>query len=344
MFGLAPDRFDDLTRTLGATTSRRQAFRLLVGGLAASLLPSLRDGITTPAAAATRCRGGDEYDRCYRFAEEGYEHQKREVCLNPDVNLTGTPQQCLDAAKIERDNLFRLCDLNHGQCPPCHSCQDKKCVSTCDACQRCDSSQDASGRCVPRCRPCHTCDRGRCTSTCNACQRCDPSQGVSGECVPRCPPCHTCDRRGRCTSRCNACQRCDSSQGEHGECVARQCPPCHTCENGRCKSRCRRGEECQNGECVARRRCPPCHTWENGTCRSRCNLCQVCEDGECVLRDPRKTQECRATSGRGGCCTPEYQCCSGGRDPFCCPPRSICCPPGVCCRVGSTCDNGTCRG
>src|SRR5437773_12431941 len=52
MFVLSPERFDDLTRALGATTSRRQALWLLIGGLAASLLTVFGDGALRPAAAA----------------------------------------------------------------------------------------------------------------------------------------------------------------------------------------------------------------------------------------------------------------------------------------------------
>ncbi len=78
-------RFDDLTRTLGGATSRRQVFKgLLVGVLAATVGRSIR---ATPASAASECSQAT----CRRRAEAAFSE-----CVAQSRRSHGGVQSCVD--------------------------------------------------------------------------------------------------------------------------------------------------------------------------------------------------------------------------------------------------------
>lgn len=133
-------------------------------------------------------------------------------------------------------------------------------VQSCDPCANvaCDSKQ------------CQHCVNGVCVSTCTACQECD-SSGIVGVCRPKvCDPCESCIS-GTCTpygTPCgnppllNCCGNGECCVG--GECVPNACDPpcgeCYACLCGDCvlSGECGTTADCSSGSvCVSCQCVPP---------------------------------------------------------------------------------------
>jgi hypothetical protein len=166
MFWLAPDRFDDLTRALGATTSRRQALRLLVAGLAASLL-------ARPAAAAGKCVSKTRR-YCLESARaadiDAVSQCLDDAAFHPEFDYEG----CMSKAAKEDRRRRDRCDKNFpvGKCDQCEVCKHGTCVPDPDKPQLCEKE------CCPKdweCCPGHPCCNKPKGYTCqNDCGCCPP--------------------------------------------------------------------------------------------------------------------------------------------------------------------------
>jgi hypothetical protein len=179
MFWLSPDRFDDLTRALGATTSRRQALRLLVGGLAASLLAVVRDGVTSPAAAS-----GDPceyFNDCaakqLSWHEQGYDDCANRASLDPGFDVKA-------CEKNVDNSTGRLIDSCLNNCGPCVVCTrtPPTCRPRCKRCEDCVTSRGEFVRCKPSSAP-KECQRTTGPYCCGSTASCCPSK-PSGCCYP----------------------------------------------------------------------------------------------------------------------------------------------------------------
>jgi hypothetical protein len=208
MFWLAPDRFDDLTRTLGATTSRRQALRLLVGGLAASLLAVVRDGVTSPAAAAN-CLSED-YKDCLRKATARYV-QVTDECVAHAPNPSLLVQCKFNVLKTYYVQ-WADCSRKFGGCGSCQVCDHVR--AKCRNCGRCDVCDPRTNACLPSNfpKPCiGTSGPVCCRENFECCQ-------INAGCCPpgyECCPGHSC---------------CDRSKGFTCQNPCGCCPPDHTCK------------------------------------------------------------------------------------------------------------------
>lgn len=132
--------------------------------------------------------------------------------------------------------LAQSCDpCANVACPKCQVCRDGQCVSTCSACQSCDTST-INGTCVDKC----TGGGSVSPVTCGACQSC-----VCGECVVTGQLCGfpiaTC---------CSASECCVSGTCVPCDCTGLTKPtPCHVCQSGQYVNSCASGQHCCNGAC-----------------------------------------------------------------------------------------------
>lgn len=174
------------------------------------------------------------------------------------------------------------------------------------------------------CGPCEVCTaQGRCVSTCSACQTCQTSSAnPGGTCVSTCGPCQTCANSGAaagtCVSTCSAGQTC-----VNGVCTSGCSPPCdscHTCQNGQCVPlSCPSGQICCNGACTDplsdAANCGACGTacsgsgliCSGGVCTCDVHNCYTSVGGSCVFcpgfADPKTGVACQdGTLGRGCYC------------------------------------------
>lgn len=125
------NRFDDLTRTLATSTSRRQALKLLGGGLLAALVPgsSLAKGGGN-SDCAHFCTSvyppGRERAKCIRDAAKG------ECCIKPDPQSSYllTCSNFELTCKTGQTTLSAVCENSDGDPAPTTSIVVNTCRSS----------------------------------------------------------------------------------------------------------------------------------------------------------------------------------------------------------------------
>lgn len=347
--------FDELTRRLGAATSRRQVLKGLLGAFVGTLLASL--GVKSPplAFAASTCDAG-QIHQCEDQARIGFQ-----ASLNNCKKLRGMRGEgpagmalCQAAAAWAFHEALQRCRNKHG-CRGNQTCCHGQCVDTnrdeqnCGACDhacpdgavcrgghchcRRDQVQCANGQCHDaHCPANKTLDPDLCTCVCRKLLDCPPGQSqdpVTCQCVPTCEgksdgtPCGAGD--GQCCS--GQCVELDSNHENCGAC-GNACSDCQECIGGTCQDTC--GSEClkcQDGLCVDN--CGPCLTCDtgSGTCIAvSCPVCQSC--------DPAGSGVCEAVTNGTPC--PDGKCQDGQ-----CQPEQTCTEPKLPCSNGDCCDNST---
>ncbi len=204
-------RFDDLTRTLGKATSRRQVLKGLVGGLVGISVVGRAAGVS--AQVNEEC--DSEYQHCLDQAD---------FALKADLaTCIGYPKEkaaCKRSAKLSHRIHQAGCVSKHCSCPAgtdaCHSvlgfvnfgptvccepseeCQHTwlgfaKCEPMCDICEKYDPD-DPNEPCKPlECPECQICDQstGQCTvaddgTSCGTDQVCCAGACTSGDTCDYC--------------------------------------------------------------------------------------------------------------------------------------------------------------
>ena len=323
-------QFDELTRSVMSTRSRRDALRLLAG--AALGLLGLK---TEPVDARRACPRGKE--RC----------QGRCVPVCRDVKQRNR-QTCECECPERMKDCGRRCVGQDRCCPGERRCASGGCVPR-DACchdeQRCfDGScrPKEGGECCPNERPCD----GQCISAENCCPSTE-RQCPSGACIPR-GTCCTSEREcadGSCVAAGACCP--GEKQCPNGSCAGPGtcCPsvevPCASAPGGCCNFFA--GEVCSDDGCcnelagmaVCGGKCVDATSDPNncGGCGVTCGRCQTCSNGICRGPDRSTCETCVSGEVKPGvqcgdhCCPAGAECCGGG-----------CCAPGNCVsQNGGTC-------
>jgi hypothetical protein len=244
------ERFDNLTRALATTTSRRQFLKTLGGGLLAVLVPG-------QVLAKNR--------DCAKFCKAvfGADTPAADQCISDAAHGTGLCQQCgsVNPSSICcTRNASNYCTSYSGAacCSSSATCLNGSCCANANVCGStclaapCDSSQcltcdTTNGTCVG-CPQGQTCVNGTCCST---------SQVCNGVC---CASGHSC-LNGSC---CPNDQVCGSSCG---------CPSGQTCQNGTCVTPTFQPTCVCNSGSVKRFRCQDlvgCEGFVTGFCGSAC--------------------------------------------------------------------------
>lgn len=370
------DRFDEFTKSLGKSTSRRNVLKILGGGAVAGIAAIFgghRSLIARPdevvALAVDRCPNLD-VNRCLIAAFEKYQEEINECDeeeRNPGCVAQATLRylrdqercrdhrcppltQCLDG-RVCCPNDWHLCGVLGETCfPPSQPC----CGSTvCSTGQLC-----CNGLCVNPSTDNNNC--GGCGIVCLGGQQCiagicacpDNEIFCNGLCIDPLTDNNNC---GNCGNACQSPRVCVvgvcACPGGGTVCGNQCCNAGETCCNGAC---CPVGEACCNGTCrslndedncgACGNVCSGCQQCVNGTCQNRCQTCETCVNGNCAPITCGPCQECDPATGACrsicpsgvGCCF--GQCCPSGR---CCPtsPSSgTCCPttPSVHCCIVTT--------
>ena len=168
-----PTKFDELTKALATSTSRRQALKTIaattIGGILG--LSGIGNVFAKPCTPLGR--------HCNR---------KSVCCGGGSCDPTTSKCACPPGTTL----------LNGACCPNANVCGTTCLAAPCDSsqCLTCDSS---TGTCVSSCDAgqCQTCQGGTCASSCNACSTC---QG--GTCVSSCSSGQDCLSNGTCASPC----------------------------------------------------------------------------------------------------------------------------------------------
>jgi hypothetical protein len=293
-------RFDDLTRTLGHATTRRQVLKGLLGGLAAALVPALIARDAAPAAAAPPPTGSPPppCDNASQALCDERAHQLFQLSLNSCLNYAGRDAYLAAGCRLAAGDLARRLHQECRQIVPCDAancqhCTDSGCQPTCIAPATCNGS----GGCV--------CPNGlpACNGQCPDLQT-DPAN--CGACGHACPAGSTCVAGVCCVGAGGTCATtsdCCFGQCTNGKC----CLP----DGGFCGS----AGECCSGICT------------NGQCGSACTTQMLTIRGQqCCLQPP-------ASYGLGPTCGP-FVCAyavtgtgPGGCDLWCAPGESAGCGP-----------------
>ena len=235
---MEPSRFDELTKALATTTSRRQALKTIAAATIGSLL-----GLG----------GGD-----LAFAKN---KTCAQWCASVFGDNTAADEQCAADAAHHTGLCYTCGPASPGgtQSICCPQNSDGTCTSYSSAtcCGR--SATCLNGSCCPTANVCgSTCLAAPCDSS--QCLTCDSS---SGTCVG-CPQGQTCQDGTCCIAgggSCSAGTDCCSGNCCQGTC----CDACSTCQGGTCVSACTSGQVClSNGTCAT-----PCPS-EGDICSGSC--------------------------------------------------------------------------
>ena len=232
-----PSNFDDLTKALASSTSRRQALRTILAASVGGLLGI--GGISTAfgrhhrrSAKPTKPSGPPPGNsNCAKFcaAVYGPNTPAASACTSDGARNKGLCRDCGTKAPSSiccHRNGSGYCDGTAGACcsAGCPGCPSGK---TCTGTGCCDSASACGAICCPGTAP--TCCGNNCTDTqndsnnCGACgQVCAPGETcVSGAC--------TCGSHGDCPSGKHCCS------GACSECcVDNDCGPFSFCCGGQC--------------------------------------------------------------------------------------------------------------
>ena len=243
-------RFDDLTRVLGAATTRRQVLKGIVGGMLAAIAGrTVRPGLAEAAPAEVCDRHKCEQEagqvmvsclgNCQRtFHRHGFGNPSR---------LAGCKLGCLSGWELEKQQ----CRTSPSGCLT-DACCNQQCVSL-------ETDPNNCGACGNQCKPGHDCIEGQC--------QCDEGEtNCSGTCVDTETDNNNC---GSCGTVCGDCETC---QG--GECQPVECGADEICCQHHCVAQCGGGppdpQTCE---------CDPCNGQANGL---SCGPQQVCCDQLCT--------------------------------------------------------------
>ncbi len=233
-------RFDDLTRSLGKATSRRQVFKGLLAGVVG--ITAASQTAKQPVAAAS-CGGG--FKECRQEAAD-YFHQ----CRDDGGGLL----HCLQFSRTQ----FDICA--NSRCPSGSSCCNTgdgyQCIDTA-------SDRDNCGFCGRQCHDANqVCTGGGCTCA-DGYTECLSGAGnpYPFEC---CPPGSYCKSGGGCGQTCdppcNDCQVCNN-----GTCTADTAMNAESCGSGKV---------CCSGQCIDE--CPPGRSLDQSTCECACDTGETC--------------------------------------------------------------------
>ncbi len=355
-------RFDDLTRTLGKATSRRQVLKGLLAGLGATLIG--RGAVPDVAAAATAevCDRHQCVKQVYKATEDCF-HACR--ALYPPTKFGGSNGAiCRFSCFANSLNQRRECMHNATGCFLDGVCCNQKCVdvqtdsNNCGACGvvcpsraecsegQCQCDNDLTlcdGTCVDTQTDNTHC--GDCQTACDICETC-----VDGLCKPiSCPQGQVC-----CQAQCvDLCP--DGSQ-----------PDLNTCECNICKGQidgasCGTNLVCCQEQCVSNQ-CSSPKTFNDQTCQCECppttcptgqlldpdscqcvDLCANKTCGDCQTCDPT-SGDCVSVADQTACGAGQV-CCSGVCKDSCGPCTGLPCSNGDCCPNSSDwacCEDGCC--
>lgn len=371
-------RFDNLTRTLGQATSRRQVFKGLLGGLGAALLGR---AVGAPGTAAAGC----SVQACERSALDQLVYMLSSTCqdlCSPEDFREGGLGACIGCrvtAHSQYRDALRKCWTGDGCLAP-KVCCGRACVDTqsdpnnCGACghacssgETCNNGQCAcgqeqtncNGQCVDTQSDKHNC--GSCGHACGTCEDCVLGQCVHIECADgqtccndNCVPlCLNGDLPDPATCQCNICKgqidgaACDANDSTKAccqeQCVSTQCPSGKSYSFDTCQCQCT--STCPSGQLQDPETCQ-CQDLCNGVVCDECHTCDP-TSGDCVMADVNSS--CSAgVCCKGQCMTP---CPSGEEyDPSTCQCKSACgsgCQPVnghalICCSDESSGDSWCC--
>ena len=298
--------FDELTKALATTRSRRHALRLILTASVGSLF-----GLTSVGTAFGRHRsklsvpsGPTGNSNCAKVcaAVFGANTSAAGQCTSDGAHGRGLCSRCGNAVPSSIccvRNTSGFCSGSSAATCPCNANDCQTCDQTHGICVGCPSSLNCClGVCLNEATDPNNC--GRCRHQCPSPQGC-----CSGQCTDL-----------TTTSNCGSCGHVCAS-GE--TCVTGSC----TCgSHGDCPS----GQSCCSGMCVDELTDPN----NCGGCGTACGSGQGCCNGTCT--------DLTTTSNCGSC----GNVCSGGSciNGSCCPSAQVC--NGTCCTSPDTCVNGQC--
>jgi hypothetical protein len=361
-------RFDDLTRSLGKATSRRQVLKGLIGGLGAAIIGR---SATSPAAAGAFPTGGCSPQSC------------RERALQDQIDCNTACHALACKRGVGPDGLSNLCLSCVTTCLAnfeiaAHECRERGCSGGEQCCsgQCTDVRFDANncGACGHACPPGATCDGGECSCS-------DDLTSCSGQCVDTQADKNNC---GSCGHACDTCEACVT-----GQCVSIDCGPGNTCCQDNCMPLCLGGAQpdpttCQCNNCQGQldsvpcdqnnpnlhccheqcvdTTCPQGKTYDYDSCMCQCpqvdcpnglppdpDNCQCidfCADkdcGDCATCDPT-SGACIPVDDQTACGNGQV-CCSGTCQDSCNSCDGLPCSNGDCCPNSTDwacCENGCC--
>ncbi len=351
-------RFDDLTRTLGRATSRRQVMKGLLAGVVTAVVGrSIR--IPGVAAAAPTCNGVpyDPSTQCCEPAgiQPRYPIANLDLCPNrvphpghtPSFNGCGPENGFVKYLIPNRIGPFRNVDFT----PACNN--HDICYDTCNSVKSvCDTNffNDLSAQCAaayPGTSWYQTYMRTACINVDARIFYLAVSQTPTGRAAYEdaqkgacdcCPVCENCDgpndmcchdqcidtsndpnNCGACDHTCDVCQVCDG-----GQCVAKTCAEGTVCCQDNCVTACPQGKTLnpQTCTCECSQPCPPGQLQDPETCACQ-DLCANVTCAECQTCDPT-SGDCVPVADQTPCGTGQV-CCSGVCQQTCdCPDEQLC--------------------
>ncbi len=350
-------RFDEITRSLGKATSRRQVLKGLLGGVAAAVVGGAAKK-TSAAPFSFPWFGADPFG------------SSRATC---------SPAVCEKRAAADMQTCFKVCSQE--ACSPnwfgalfgggvdsrtvCRGCRATCAINHSLAVQECrsrgcsGSEECCDGICVDRGFDANNC--GTCGHACADGEICEDGECHCGDgntdCGDQCVDTRSNhDNCGACGQMCTGCEVCVAGQctsicGETAVCCNDQCVPLcpggsapnpQTCECDVCNGQidgaaCDANDStmlCCQEQCVSNQ-CPQGKTFSLDTCNCECN--ESCQGGQ--LQDP-ETCACQDLCANVTC--DECQECD--------PTSGVCiqtddgaeCGNGTCCAGVCTADGGSC--
>lgn len=294
-------RFDNLTRTLGKATTRRQVLKGLAGGLAAAMVG--RAAAPKPAAAATGHCGDNK--SCRNEAATAYQ-----TCRANG----GTWWVCTQQAVTK----FKTCW--DSPCPEGQQCCGFNCVDW-------QTDRNNCGWCGHSCYDPHAiCVDGRCVCPDEFIQ-CEGGSGL----ITCCPPDTTCSTdlfgpaicKQNCDPECPICQSCDDGQcGIATDMDGVPCGPNKVCCNGQCVSgtecvcealpdgaTCDTDKVCCQYQCVSNQ-CPDPKVFDAKSCSCQCPQ-TTCPQGQVLDPDTCQCTTSCGSEANGTPCGTDQVCCNG---------------------------------
>ena len=314
--------FDELTRSLATSRSRRSVLRGLIGGGAA--LVAMRAGSSQAASKVLICHYPPGNPGNVHVISVSANAVAAHVANHGDTVL-GTVESCTDCGDVcTAVDACTPAECTADGCNTASVCTD---VDTCTPAACVDGACNTTSACtdVDTCTPA-ACVDGACNakSACTAVDTCTPAACVDGSCnqVTSCQDVDTCTPAACVDGSCNqvtSCQDVDT------------CTPA-ACVDGSCNqvTSCQDVDTCTPAACV------------DGSCnaKSACIDVDACTPAECTDHGCNKTSSCKAVDA----CTPA-ECTDNG-----CNTVSACVSPNTCggggtinqCGCTSDCSGATC--